>query len=462
MGFRLRIWFGRGGIISSFTAIIVFGFCAYAPAASAQSALSPQARVQLQAQLDQLNTEIDTLNTNLQNIQQQQVSLERDVKIFDDQIKRSQLEIARRNLTIQQLSLGIQGKQDTISGLNDQINNELTSLASMLRQINELDTEKVIVVLMSARSISEFFADIDQFSSINTALQKSFTDIQNTKGVNIQEEADLQSQLDDENQLKQVQLLQQQQLQEQETLKSQVLSATKGQERSYQQLIASKQQTAEQIKAALFNLTGAKSIQFGQALQYAQAAEQKTGVRAAFLLGLITEESNLGQNVGKGAYLVDMNPKRDVPIFLAITRSLGIDPNLQPVSKKQWYGWGGAMGPAQFIPSTWATYAGYTKPYWNYDSSKDRVGPLTGNTPPSPWSPQDSFMAAALYLSDSGASTQNSSGEFKAAMCYLAGCGNAGKKDLQFYGREVSSLADKYQCQIDVLNGNLNKSCSPL
>jgi len=445
--------------------IVIVAFCcvlSFAPTVHAQAVLSVQAQAQLQAQLDQLNTEIDTLSTNLQNTQQQQVSLERDVKIFDDQIKRSQLEITRRDITIQQLSLGIQGKQDTISGLNDQLNKEFASLASMLRQINQLDTQKVMVVLLSAQSISEFFADIEQFSSINKALHESFSHIQTTKGVNMQEKADLQSQLDDENQLKQVQQLQHQQLQHQEELKSQILLATKGQEKSYQLLISSKQQSAAQIRATLFNLTGAKSIQFGQAIQYAQAAEQKTGVRASFLLGLITEESNLGQNVGTGAYLVDMNPTRDVPIFLAITRSLGIDPNTQPVSKKAWYGWGGAMGPAQFIPSTWAIYAGYSKPGLVYNASKDRVGALTGNKPPSPWSPQDSFMAAALYLADSGADSRTQSGEFRAAMCYLAGCGNTGKKDLQFYGRQVAALADKYQCQIDVLNGDVNKSCSPL
>ena len=455
-GARLRRLAG-GGAAALLLGGVVFGL-----PARANVVQDPQVRAQLQAQLQQLSAEIDTLGTNLQNTQKQQSSLERDIQIFNDQIKRSQLEIARRNITIQQLSLGIQSKQDVVAGLDGKLNDELDSLGSILRQTNQLDTQSTVVVLLTARSISEFFADIDQFAAVTDALQQSFSQIQGTKDAALQEKADLQSQLDDETQLKQVQQLQQQQIQEQEDLKNQILAATKGQEKSYQKLIASKQQTAAQIRAALFNLTGAKAIQFGQALQYAQAAEQKTGVRAAFILGLITEESDLGQNVGRGSYQADMNPTRDVPVFLAITRSLGINPNEQPVSKKAWYGWGGAMGPAQILPSTWALYTGYTKPNWTYNAAKDRIGRLTGNYPPSPWSPQDSIMAAALYLADSGADSQTSAGEFRAAMCYLAGCGNANKPDLKFYGRQVSALANKYQCQIDIISGDSTKSCPSL
>ena len=425
-GARLR-WVAGGGVAVA----LLWGAAMFAPPVRANVVQDPLVRAQLQAQLQQLSAEIDTLSNNLQNTQRQQTSLERDIQIFNDQIKRSQLEIARRNITIQQLSLGIQSKQDVVAGLNDKLSDELDSLGSILRQTNQLDTQSTVVVLLTARSISEFFADIDQFAAVTDALQQSFTQIQDTKDVALQEKADLQSQLDDETQLKQVQQLQQQQIQDQEDLKNQILSATKGQEKSYQKLIASKQQTAAQI-------------------------------RAAIILGHITEESDLGQNVGRGSYQIDMHPTRDVPVFLAITRSLGINPNEQPVSKKAWYGWGGAMGPAQILPSTWALYTGYAKPNWAYNAAKDRIGRLTGNYPPNPWSPQDSFMAAALYLADSGADTQTSSGEFRASMCYLAGCGNVNKPDLRFYGRQVASLASKYQCQIDIIGGNSTKSCPSL
>ena len=49
-----------------------------------------------------------------------------------------------------------------------------------------------------------------------------------------------------------------------------------------------------------------------------------------------------------------MHPNRDRPVFAVIAQTLGFNPDDLPVSRKPWYGWGGAMGPAQFIPSTWA------------------------------------------------------------------------------------------------------------
>jgi len=111
------------------------------------------------------------------------------------------------------------------------------------------------------------------------------------------------------------------------------------------------------------------------------------------------------------------------------------------------------MGPAQFIPTTWAKFAGYTGPNFTYDPSKDRVGSLTGSHPPNPWNPLDAFMAAALYLTDNGASAQTASTEFRAAMCYLTGCGGVNNRDLQFYGNQVAQYATQYQAEINVLNG---------
>ena len=68
------------------------------------------------------------------------------------------------------------------------------------------------------------------------------------------------------------------------------------------------------IKAELFTLRGTDAIPFEKALEFANIAFAKTGVRPAFLLGVIAEESNLGENVGTGNWRTDMHPERDAPI----------------------------------------------------------------------------------------------------------------------------------------------------
>lgn len=420
-------------------------------------------RAKLQAQLADLESQIAAQQKILDKAQSEEKTLSRDLSILNANIKQAQLAIQARTLVIQQLTSGIQDKQSTIFGLNSQYNAELESLAAIMRQKNQLETTSMVQVALSSQTISDFFADLDTFDQINAKLQESFGEIVTTRTQTEEQKADLEAELEEETQLRQVQQLQQQQIKEQQAQKQKILDQTKGQEKAYQALLASTQKSAAQIRTALFQLTGSAAIPFSKALEYANEAEKATGIRPAFLLGIIAEESNLGENVGKGTWTVDMKPGRDTIPFQAITASLGLNPDTMPVSKKPWYGYGGAMGPAQFIPSTWAMYAGYIETpkgsgNWVYTASKDRVGRRTGNQPPNPWNPEDAFMAAAIYLTDNGADAQTAKAEFKAAMCYLAGCGNVNNASLQFYGNEVAVLAKKYQCQIDIINGKTNST----
>ncbi|HZZ99258.1 MAG TPA: hypothetical protein VFK07_00920, partial [Candidatus Paceibacterota bacterium] len=87
-------------------------------------------------------------------------------------------------------------------------------------------------------------------------------------------------------------------------------------------------------------------------------------------------------------------------------------PNTTPVSCPQFingkqYGWGGAMGPAQFIPSTWMGY-------------RDRVSQIVGH-PANPWNIEDAFTAAAVKLAAGGATSQTTAGEVAASKAYYSG-----------------------------------------
>jgi membrane-bound lytic murein transglycosylase B len=101
------------------------------------------------------------------------------------------------------------------------------------------------------------------------------------------------------------------------------------------------------------------------------------------------------------------------------------------------FGWGGAMGPAQFIPSTWQLY-------------KSRLSSILGKTP-NPWDIRDSFLAAALLLKDNGAKNGDVNSEWQAAMLYFSGSLNP---KYSFYGDNVMALAEKYRQDINTLNQN--------
>lgn len=134
-----------------------------------------------------------------------------------------------------------------------------------------------------------------------------------------------------------------------------------------------------------------------------------------------------------------MNPK-EIPVFEEITRKLGIDPTsaFAKISCPNADGtYGGAMGPAQFIPSTWKAF-------------ESRIAAVTGSNPPNPWNNADAFVATGLYLKQYGAASQKSADEKKAAAIYYCGT-NWQRYSCNYYAGKVIENAAKFQTDINLL-----------
>ena len=153
-----------------------------------------------------------------------------------------------------------------------------------------------------------------------------------------------------------------------------------------------------------------------------------------------------------------MHPTRDQPIFKVIAETLGFNPDATPVSAAAGLStYGGAMGPSQFIPSTWAHYGGFIKDVagnWVYDKNSDTIRSLTGKAAPSsPYDNQDAFLATALLMSDNGAGAGTYAAERLAAIRYFAGWGGASNPAYGSYGDGVMGHATRIQQEIDILEG---------
>jgi peptidoglycan hydrolase CwlO-like protein len=399
-------------------------------------------RHQLEQELKQYEAQIENYQSIIQEKQKQATTFERDIAILNAKIEKVKLEIKARSIQISQLSDNIEQKAVVIGSLKEKIDREEDSLAALLRRTNELDSNSLLEIILGYEKLSDFFGEGDSFETIQGAMQDSLAEIRGTKQNVEEEREELINKKAEQVQLKAIQELEQKRSAEIEAEKKKILKITKGEETKYQTFLEESQKSAASIRSQLFLLTGSPAIPFERAVEYATLAWEKTGVRPAFLLAIIHEESKLGADIGNGNWNVDMADShcaKQRAAFLEITNKLGLDPNLMPVSQRAWYGYcGGAMGPAQFMPTTWQLY-------------EDRIASITGNNPPNPWNAKDAFVAAALLLSDNGATEGNDSAERKAALKYLAGS-NWSKPAYAFYGDDVTELAVKYQGMIDIIS----------
>lgn len=396
---------------------------------------------ELQNELKQLEEEVAQHKALISQTQKQGASLSRDIKVLDLQIKKNEAEIKIRQNTIKKLDAKIEEGESNVEELNHKIETGKVALADAVRTESVLATQDSMIFLFGSKSLSSIFDSIGKYKEVQSALNDHFVEIRANKS-KLEEVIDaLEDNKAQQGAVVQNTLMAKKMVESDKAEKKNLLTETKGQEAIYAASLKNKEKEIAKVRAALFELSGSQSINFGNAYDLATQMEKLTGVRAAYLMALITVESNLGKNVGTGNWKTDMHPTRDQPIFKTICEELGLNPDDQKVSKKAWYGYGGAMGPAQFIPSTWVGY-------------KDRVTAVTGNTPPNPWNTRDAFAAASILLKDNGAANGTEAAEHRAAVCYLAGCGNASKAAYQFYGNDVMSIAAKYETQIKLLNGN--------
>ena len=418
--------------------------------------LTPQERAALQAQYDELQKEIAVQQQIITDTQAKKNTLQGDVTLLNAQIKAAQAQINLKNIAIKQLSAQIAEKSVVIGQLTDRIERGKESLASILRQTQMIDAYSAINIALGAQDVSSFFSDLDAFSSIKTRLQSLFADINTAKAQTETEKADLAAKQNQTVDAKYAVETQQQQIASNKTQKQELLAITANQEVAYKQVLADRQAKAAAIRAALFPLRDAAAIQFSDALAYAKQAQARTGVRPAFILAVLTQESNLGKNVGQ-CYLTNtttgagvgknsgtpfanvMKPGRDIPPFIDLGLRLGFDPLKQVVSCPQSSGYGGAMGPAQFIPSTWHAY-------------EARIAAASGHSVPNPWAADDAITAMSLYFSDLGAGAGGYTAEHTAAAKYYAGgaWATAGRN----YANSVMALAESLQSNIDFLSNN--------
>ncbi len=414
-------------------------------------ALSDSERAALQAELANLQAEADKLQKDLDNKVGERKGMESELSIINTKISQSKNKIAQTSTQIKKIAGDITQREEKIQNLSGQIDQNRDYLSQSLVEMRKLDDVRAVIAFSKEGNFDEVFKDFGDYKALQEKLAENVNGLKtNKKFVEVEKEV-LEDKKDETEALKKKQEQDKKEAEVRSQEKKELISITKQQEKDFQKVLDEKKKKVAEIKARLFSFAGGQTaaIPFATALQHAQLAESRTGTPAAFVLAILTQESALGANVGK-CYLTDentgtglnirtnspmtnvMKPTRDVKPFISITSAIGYDWKKTVVSCPiaGVPGWGGAMGPAQFIASTWQSIA-------------SRIAGVTGSS--NPWNAKDAIVASSIYLSDLGATSDYMS-QIRAA-CKYYGTGGSNCS----YGRQVMGRVNKIQADIDYI-----------
>jgi len=424
-----------------FCALIIFGLLLNGFFANAIT--DPEKlKEELEAQIKELQEKISQYNQKIAETKEKAKTLENEINILENQIKKIQLQIKEIDLDIKETELNISQIQEKIKKIEEKMDYQRMLLGEYLRLINQYDENSLLEIILSKDRFSDFFDEVNNLEVVQKNLQKTLNELSSSKKQLENKKDELESEKQEQYRLKAFQEIQKTTILKKQQRRKHILYITKGEEEAYQKKIKSKQKDIEFLKKQI-SLLERYHLTLQEAVRNAIFAGSKTGVRPAYLLAVLENESRLGLNVGTGNWRKDMyncyrklgkisRAEREKNAFFQICQELGLNPDLQPVSAEPYYGCGGAMGPAQFLPTTWLAY-------------KQRISGLTGNNPPNPWNPKDAFTGAAIKLADAGANQRTYNSEWIAYAKYLAGSRWNRSKAAKYNADRVMELAREFE-----------------
>ncbi len=416
-------------------------------------------KARLEAELEKLEKEIAAANRNITATASEKQTLQHQINRLQGEINTLANQISRNRVVIQNLGLKIADTQGSIAITNQKIEKSREELAEMLRVLNAEGRTSVLEIILTEDNLSSAFTSINSLQTLSVETKNILDNVKALKRSLEGHKTELEGDRSETERIAKIQEAQKAQEEAARAERQRLYGLT---EAEYQKQVAEKKELerqADAIRTRIFQLIGlppeVAAPTFEEAYRISQWVSGVTGVRPAFILSIIQQESALGRNVGQ-CYLADtstgasvninsgqrysngIHPTRDIPPFLVITKELGRDPLKTRVSCPLSYGYGGAMGPAQFIPSTWQMVRSELRGILGYE--------------PDPWKIRDSFMASGVLLRRNGATPSSRQNEWNAAMRYFSG--GTTNSSFFWYADQVIDRANQFEKDIEIMTGN--------
>lgn len=204
--------------------------------------------VQLRQQIEALEREAEQYRSNIKSEHSKAESLKRDINILKGEISKLQAKISATGKKIDKTNIEINGVQGQIFDTQEKINTQKEAIGRLLLFLNRRDNETLLATLLKNDTLSDFFQDTQNVSSINTNLLALVDDLRDAKSVYEGQKQQLEGKKNELEILKQEQNAQKNSLTSATSTKNNLLVQTKGQEAQYQKLL----EQTEKRKAKFF------------------------------------------------------------------------------------------------------------------------------------------------------------------------------------------------------------------
>jgi murein DD-endopeptidase MepM/ murein hydrolase activator NlpD len=195
---------------------------------------------QYRGNIVQTQAQANTLKNQIQNLKNQISGLEASIRLTSKKIDKTQIEIS--------------GVQENILTTQQKIDYQRLTIGQLLQYLAKRDNDSLVGILMKSANLSDYFNEAQQALTVNSTLLNVVNDLQKTEDQLSGQKNELESKRKNLEALHQQESAQKASLADTTASKNKILVATKGQEASYQKLLAQTEDLERQTNLEIFRL----------------------------------------------------------------------------------------------------------------------------------------------------------------------------------------------------------------
>jgi peptidoglycan hydrolase CwlO-like protein len=379
---------------------------------------------------DEIMDKKEEYEEELDDLEEEAEKTETEIQQVNQQIYQTQGVIQKTAQSIEELEDEIENKKDSIEKKKKNIAFKKKILEEYIRLYRRNILELGLATFNLNRDLGQYLRDTEKFEDFQSRIKDALEIIKEEKSAIENEKEEIEGKKEEKDEALESQEQQKRNLVYQENQKKDILAQT-------HLSIAEVKSKINSLNSRL-NAFLDEDFNLGDLIDAVEEAEDETGVRKEFIFAMLDKESDLGRFTGGCEYNKVKSHMKDADrdVFKDLMDELGYDKDDVKLSCWPGYGYGGAMGIAQFMPTTWIGY-------------KDEISKKTGNKPPNPWRLEDGVMGMAIKLARAGAASKSK--EHYAAKLYYCGGPSSSYWDnkCEAYADTVKSWSEGYDDYFD-------------